>query len=299
VNELDELVKLRRKSSLFSEHARTRARILLVEEISRRPPRRRSRPRWAVLVTGVTAALGALILGCQAMRTPDESSEAEAATVLNQAAVAAVQSTEPKPRPDQFLYRDVLHQTGRLEQRVQTWTSVDGSRAGLVRTEGFLGSDRLVVQPYDPADGLYQAPYTVLAALPTEPVRLLQVLYSDPYVTRQVQGGAVDRDVAVWNVLRDLVETAPPAQRAALFQAARQIPGIVYIGRATDAAGRAGEAIGLTDPHVGCIQFVFDEETHSFLGERIVDPRNLATVRFSATIRQAGIVGNVDELPHR
>lgn len=91
--------------------------------------------------------------------------------MLNAAANALGEKSVPVPRPGQFVYLRTVHVTGGLRQTAETWSSEDGTRAGLTRSRGFLGSQTLPIDVYDPAKGLQGAPYTVLAELPTDRLR--------------------------------------------------------------------------------------------------------------------------------
>lgn len=299
MNEIDELTRLRQDTPPMSAHARARGRLRLQAEIegSAAAPRRRPVARRVALLGAAVVALTAALVGYQIVGPPEAGSTAEAATVLQRAAAVAGATAARAPQPDQFTYVDVVHVTGGERQRVQTWTSVDGSRPGLIRSAGFLGARSEEIPPYDAAAGLSTAPYAVLAKLPTEPAALLNVLQADPYVKNDVRSNGVSRDVGVWSLIRELVETAPAPQRAALFQTASRIEGITYVATATDAAGRAGEAVGLGDPRLGSVQFIFDKRTHEFLGERILNRGSTTQVQFNDAVQQTGIVDKVGDTP--
>lgn len=85
----------------------------------------------------------------------------------------------------------------------------------------------------------------------------------------QISDGS-SRALAVWTLIRFLVQNAPPAQQAALFRAAARIPGIQRLENAVDADGRASVAVGLRGPRVGRVEMLFDARSHRYLGERIV-----------------------------
>jgi len=301
VNEIDTLARLRQDMPPISAHARAQGRLRLLSAMDEHAlPARPGLPARRILLFGAAVLILTIILvGYQIVGPPGAGTTAEAATVLHKAAAAAVTAPVPAPRADQFTYIDVLHVTSGERQRTQTWTSVDGSRPGLTRSAGFLGSSSDVVPPYDPAGGLYAAPYTVLAKLPTDPAALLKVLGTDPYVENEVRSNKVTRDVGIWSLIRELVETAPPPQKAALFQAASRIKGIRYVAGAIDAAGRTGEAVGLDDPRLGNIQFIFDRKTHEFLGERILTVGSTTQVQFNDALQQTGLADTPGVVPSR
>jgi len=300
MNDLDVLTGIRHDTPAISARARHQGRNRLLDEIGGSRPRA-SRWRLArrpMLLTGAAAAITAVLVAFQVAGTPAKNSTAEAATVLTLAASAVTITPAIAPRSDQFIYLDVVHVTGGMTQHVQTWTSVDGSRPGLIRSAGFLGNSSTVSPRPDPAHGLRQAPYAVVAELPTDPQALLRALYADPYVEEQMQHNGISREVAVWSMLRDLVETAPGAQKAAMFKAAALIPGITHVEHATDAAGRSGEAVGLEDPRLGSIQFIFDTHTHAFLGERVMDPGSTTSVQFNDAVQHTGVADKPGVVPN-
>lgn len=292
MSEIDVLTSLRRDTRTMSTRAQIQGRLRLTGQIT---TQRSGTPRWlptrrALLLTAVAALLSAAVFGYQIVGPPTAGGTAEAATVLNQAAAAVSVAPGPPPRPEQFMYLEVQHVTGGQTQRVQTWTAVDGSRPGLIRIQGFAGTSTHHVVRYDPADGLRTAPYTVLAKLPIDPALLLRILSDDPYVLDQRQHNSLSRAAAIWSLLREIVAMAPPPQKAALFKVASQINGIAHVKHATDAAGRAGEAVGLNQPGLGNVQFVFDTNTHTFLGERILNPGSATDVQFNTAVRRTAVV---------
>lgn len=301
MNEIDVLTRLRQDTPPMSARARAQGRLRLLGEIEgRTATARRWQPARRMLVFGAAlVAVTVVLVGYQIVGPRGATSSAEAATVLHRAATAAAGVPLREPRADQFTYVEVVHVAAGSRQRVQRWTSVDGSRPGLLRSAGFLGSSTERIPPYQPAGGLLAAPYTVLAQLPTDPVALLRALGDDPYVRNDVRNNKMSRDVGIWSLIRELVETAPPAQKAALFRAASTIKGITYVASATDAAGRTGEAVGLEDPRLGNIQFIFDRETHEFLGERILDRGSTTAIQFNDAIEQTGVVDAVGSLPRK
>lgn len=87
------------------------------------------------------------------------------------------------------------------------------------------------------------------------------------------------------------------AQKAALFKAAAKINGITSVADATDAAGRPGEAVGLTDPRLGSIQFIFDKSSHAFLGERILASGNSDHVVLNDAGERTAVVDRAGQEP--
>jgi hypothetical protein len=294
-DEFDALARLRQDIPAMSHRAQVQARLRLMNEIrtAQRRPRAWRMSRRAVIMGVAAASLGVTLVGVQLTVVGGQDSAAQAATLLNNAATVAGASTMPTPRKGQFVYLRVLHVTSGMKERAETWTSADGSQPGLTRSSGAIANISTTLDRYNPATGLRDAPYLVLAKLPTDPDALLKVLSADPAVATDVTHNKVSRDVAIWGLIRNLVENAPPAQKAALFKAAAKIHGITYVPSATDAAGRSGEAVGLPDPRLGTIQFIFTKDTHVFLGERILARGSATNVEFNDTIETIAVVDKV------
>lgn len=253
------------------------------------------RARRALASGAVATAVAGGLLAYQAIGPTDAASTAQAAAVLDQAALA-VRSTDLAPRPDQFIYRQTLHTTDGLTSRVQTWVAADGSRPGLSVIDSGRNT-RNAIAPYAAGQTLQYAPFLVLAKLPTDPDALLKTLYADPEVCNDERANGSTPGVAVWGLIRSLVETAPTGQQAALFKAAAKVPGITYIGPAADARGRVGDAVGLLDPRVGTIELIFDKRTRAFLGERIMSTHDPNTVEFNDSLETIAVVDAPGEVP--
>ncbi|HKT03658.1 MAG TPA: CU044_5270 family protein, partial [Rugosimonospora sp.] len=244
---------------------------------------------------GVLLAAG--FIGYQ-VASPHGGAPTSAASVLRRAADAAEPAVALHPRPGQYVYREVDHVTGALRSRVRSWQSADGSQPGLVTVTGDTGDSSSVTPPYRAGDSLSGAPYSVLGALPTDPDALRRVLEADPMVHTLVTASAgPGQTAAVWNLMRDLVWTVPPRQQAALFRMAAMLPGITVEGSVVDAAGRGGIAVGLFDPALGRIEFVFDPGDYRFLGERIVDNNRPGRVLFNDTLRRTTVVDRSGQTP--
>jgi hypothetical protein len=303
-DEITQLAEFRSDTAPMSAQAHFRGHQRLLTEIAGSPGTARRglrRPSRRVLIAlGVVAAVTAGVIGTQIAGPGATETSAQAVSVLNQA--ADVLDTAPAPRPEQFVYVDVVHTTSDVTDRsdYKAWYSVDGSQAGEYRATGDW-NHTATIPPHQTSTGLENAPYAVLATLPTDPDKLLRVIYSDVWVHEQQVNNHVSREVAAWSMIRDLMETACPApQQAALFRAAAKIPHITYSESVTDAAGRVGEAVGLLDPRVGVIQLILDRNTHKFLGERVINPpgsENAGQMEFNSTVRTVAFVDKMGQLP--
>lgn len=298
-----------------------RARALLLAEIQaeRRtidspdhayPPRGVSRSRgraWrrGTLVAAVVATAAAITLvflpspttpqpvppptgGSPGPWIPQTSSPAvlTAAYVLNQAASAAAASSQPVPRPGQFIYvtsvttyvsseigpageKSWLYRTKR-----QIWQSADGQRAGLLQIVD-RGNVKLPWGPVPPADSGTAADWTslppsscpgaaparstyaFLASLPTDPAGLRAWLYQHP-------DGQNAADAQAWTDIGDMLREmlVPPKLAAALFRVAATIPGATVVPHATNAVGRTGVAVSRSG-----MELIFDPRTYQLIGE--------------------------------
>lgn len=212
-----------------------------------------------------------------------------AAYVLNQAASAAASSSQPVPRPDQFIYVSsvttyVSTEIGRSGDkswlyriRRQIWQSVSGQRAGLLQIVD-RGNVKLPWGPVPPAAsdlpaGWTSLPpascpgaapargtYAFLAALPADPGRLRTWIYRHP-------GGQQRADAQAWTDIGDMLREmlVPPKLAAALYRVAATIPGAAVVPHAANAVGRAGVAVSRSGQ-----ELIFDPKTYQLIGEGAV-----------------------------
>lgn len=147
----------------------------------------------------------------------------------------------------------------------EEWASPDGS--GHVRTEkqppafvgpgdraaweaagspnflahGFAGSS---TEKDVPAGG-----FTGTADLPADPDLLAQRLHRE---AEEGHGSAPMGARMLELIAEDLRNPAvDPEQRAALYEAAQEVPGIEYLGKTSDPEGRPGEAVGISSSYSG------------------------------------------------
>jgi hypothetical protein len=120
-----------------------------------------------------------------------------------------------------------------------------------------------------------------LSGLPTEPEALRLSVENSP-AGRPPLAGSVPQASKNSDTIEKLTTiltrpTAPPALRAAAFNALAEVPGTTLHPHVTDVAGRQGEAIAWeSEPHSGFQhQFIFDPRT----SEVLADAQVLATAR--------------------
>ncbi|MFE6778421.1 CU044_5270 family protein [Streptomyces sp. NPDC057702] len=271
--------------------------------LTARPPReRRLLVRFAVPALACAVAAGAVV-AVNLSGTDDPAPDGtrveaqqvpEATRLLNRVALAAAQSEPPAVRADQFVYvQSTVAYAGQSAgggavtlppaHTRRVWLSADGSRPGLLREAGKpdsqLGSDAPVytvdrpgATPSPSASGsgpsVTNPTHTYVASLPTDPDALLAL------IRQQTRGQGQDPDQRAFTAIGELLaETwAPPKVSAALYRAAGKIPGVTVVRAAKDAAGREGVAVARTAGDQQT-QWVFDRNSHAYLGERTVSTR--------------------------
>ncbi|MFF0295471.1 CU044_5270 family protein [Kitasatospora sp. NPDC004614] len=162
----------------------------------------------------------------------------------------------------------------------RVWLSVDGSRPGLLREDVpkslwdkmLHGDGRHDLAP-NPAPSVNAPTYRYLESLPTDPTALLQRIHAE------TGGMGTSPDQEAFTAIGDLASESllPPKLAAALYRAAQQIPGVVLATDVADALGRHGVAVARLDPVTGSrTEWIFDETTLDFLGERSVQVNRTA-----------------------
>ncbi|MFI7634286.1 CU044_5270 family protein [Nonomuraea sp. NPDC049400] len=309
----------------YGAEARARARERLLAEA--RGGGRFRLPRFGWQAAAAFGATIVLVGGVAvAMSNQGPGGTNPATSVTQSASVSS--SDELNPRPGQFIQieSDTMYESltvgmkgGESRHLYRThrkiWQSVDASADGLLLIEGrepqpwpgeslpkeakkWQGSEWHTL-PACP--GPRQTDYAYLSTLPTDADGMRARLYemSAAYVS---DGKGVDGDRAAFDHVLDLVRETymPKAQRAALFEAAKTIPGVQVAEGVADAAGRKGVAIGRVDPQGTLIQAIFDPATHLFMGERntVVDDQRAQAPKDSVLALTAQLkVSVVDELP--
>ncbi|MEV1316920.1 CU044_5270 family protein [Micromonospora arborensis] len=258
-----------------------------------RPVGRRTRflPGWrfaGAFGLAVTLTAGALVV--QTMRVGDQSPPAASASeILRLAADAALQQPELTARPDQYVFTESLA-TIRDEPasgpyrtiRNQLWQSAGGVAYTQARyrpeTDPNGWSDVRVLRMGDPADpekelDAFQPP-AYHGDLPTDPDELLRYLREHPvdlHLPEAADEKAVYGDESMaYTTARSMLDGyVPPRALAALYELLAREPGATVIsGDVVDAAGRHGVAIRMPGVIGGNEDFLFDRDTHVFLGTR-------------------------------
>jgi RNA polymerase sigma-70 factor (ECF subfamily) len=263
--------------------------------------RRHSRRRRALWGSGLGGAAGGLVaalvltdvIGLGGWRG---GAQPAAAAVLHSAAVAAIKTSDPVVRPGQYLkvstvavygaFTDtagyLATQNGQLyipATRSDDWVWVrDPSTVAqtfgpasekAARADGNSGGTEIVRAP---EGAFYNGPPQDdgLDALPRDPTRLLNHIY------RVTLGAGVSRDGEALVFIADTLRTGvvPADLRAALYNAAAQIPGVEVIDREANLDGRIGVALGRNESDGIRQEIIIDPRTGQLIGERQVLTRD-------------------------
>jgi len=120
-----------------------------------------------------------------------------------------------------------------------------------------------MLRPGSDSNRIYKAE---LSGIPTDPVEVSEWLIAQVAKSQNGFSPAVRSLNLVSEILNDPLAT--PELRAALYEAEGLIPGIEYFGKATDAIGRPGIAIGAESANSGALtrySLIFDPETSQVL----------------------------------
>jgi hypothetical protein len=284
--------KCRLREALDAEHQRIYPVTGPVAEPARpsRPAIRARRPAsWrlrlvaaVVAVVAVVAAVQVVDVGPPAVRgVAGGGAPANAAELGALAAKAARDVPGPYWKPGQWVYiktlvaRDAgwlaVSEDGstRLEKlpavaprAVEWWSKVGPPGTGTESVTNRKGN-ALLGPPL-----IQGVSYPDLPSLPTDPDRLLKVIYD--YQRKQVFEGWGGPSIwwpetfrTISGMLGNLL--VPPELQAALFQAMAKIPGVTVVQDTVDAAGRRGMALALVDDQVR-FEVILEKGTYRYLG---------------------------------
>ncbi len=175
----------------------------------------------------------------------------------------------------------------------QVWQSVSNQcRTGLAREYGrkipLKFSSNYLHCPYR---GSMNSPtYRFLQSLPTDPRALLTLIEMDMAGQQPVPEEAF---TTIGDLLNEAI--APPRVSAALYRAAALIPGVTVVPNATDAIGRHGIAVAMTDVGIRR-EWIFSKRTLLYLGERDVKVADGTIFGVSAVLQRA-FVDHAGQIP--
>lgn len=342
MDEIDMVRRFRREMAGPVEPARSVARAALLKRMQPQqrvgrqthrlgPLRRRTISGAASVV--LTAALCVLILST--LITGQGSANAAAVKVLRATArAAAAQPPPPSLEANEYVYTKsrgtYLDETSGANGKTwavlvttvrESWVAADGS--GRIRevsgTPIFLSRlDRAAWQAagspafgngtqdthYGP--GQLSDPNHVDGLGIDELVRLSN---DQAALAAQIRGAAgkagnpqgYEMLVIVGDLLRETL--VPPELRAALYEVAAGIPGITYVGRVVDSAGRTGVAVAASRSDLR-YELIFDPHTSALLAEQetLLQPQSdigapAGTTVENAVYLQAGTVSSTAQTP--
>ncbi|MGE7384776.1 CU044_5270 family protein [Streptomyces sp. NPDC004126] len=290
----------------FPGRARLREHLLREAHASPAPARTRRRTALLLAAGAATCAVTlAVALGATGPAGPPAAAPPDPAAVrlLDRVALTAQEAPAPAVRDGQFLYtRTTGHSTAlsevpggameasRTDGSAERWLSVDGSADPVERT---ARGTRTLRSDGERRATLNGPTYRFLESLPTDPGRLLEVIYADTRLNHGPGSGSTtgpDQEafVAIGDLLRRM--EAPPGVSAALYRAAARIPGVVLVPEATDAAGRTGVAVARV--HDGeRTEWIFDRSSLRLLGERTVLLEDSAWGKAGTAVTSVAVVG--------
>lgn len=116
--------------------------------------------------------------------------------------------------------------------------------------------------------------------LPTDPATLARRLRAKA----QVEHGTTPVNAATLELIAEELRDpgASPRLRRALYEAAKRVPGIEYLGQVTDLAGRGGTAVGVTSSRSGApirYALIFDPGTSQVLATETTSRATLLRTR--------------------
>ncbi|GAA3778079.1 hypothetical protein GCM10022225_77410 [Plantactinospora mayteni] len=269
---------------------------------------------------GLAVALTVGGLAVQTMGVGNQSpSAASASEIFRMAADAARQQPELTARPDQYVFTELLATTREKPDsgpyttvRVQRWHSAGGVAHTQARyrpeTNPNGWSELKVLRPNDPANpgkelDAFPSP-AYHGDLPTDPDEMLRYLRENP-VDLHLPVGADEQAVygsesMPYTTARSMLDGyVPPRALAALFELLAREPGAIVIsGDVVDAADRHGVAIRMPGVIGGNEDFIFDRDTHVYLGTRGSVVRNgKESLESASALLRLAIVDRPGQLP--
>ncbi|MER5768942.1 CU044_5270 family protein [Streptomyces sp. NPDC001985] len=237
----------------------------------------------------------------------DAGSTEKVAATVSRISAAAESREFPEPRADQYLYfkSTVSYLRGgetngkpwyevEKPHSRETWFSPDGRKGHLYERGKHISLDNDRSNP-----GVGSPTYNYLKSLPADPDFLLKKIYQD--TKGQGSGPHQQAFLTIGDLLRE--NAAPPKLSAALYRAAAEIPGVVVVDHAKDAAGRDGIAIARVDEEdQSRSEWIFDRKSYAYTGERTVQLKALpgikaGTVTGNAAVLDIAVVDRKRERP--
>ncbi|MEN0129920.1 MAG: CU044_5270 family protein [Brevundimonas sp.] len=227
--------------------------------------RTRRRRRVVISLTAVAAAAALVVAPTLNLGGHHATASASAAEVLSTASRAA--ATQPVVESGAYWHVVSEQQDGDgPAYHREIWLGRDATgvlqdaRAAADQGDADLGPDGVRTEELGESYFGFGVTWAELDALPTDPAEL------ETLIRTRTQGQGPDPDSELWDAVGTLLRETParPALRAALWQVAARVPGVVNVGAVTDAEGRHGTAVALDIPG-GRQQYVVDTTTGRLL----------------------------------
>lgn len=305
-----------------------------------------SRPKTIVSVVGAVA-IAAILAVALPVTLSSPRPDTAAAALDAAAQVAASQAPPPTPGRHQYLYYEVTGVSAlvntyappgqqplivREVETTQTWVAPNGSGRQYITSKDspLLASQRAewlaegsrYATPPSPSDTVFPAtsagrqpvggPMTLgrnhqwylnypHTSFPTQPAGLKRAIERFYDVKR----GANPQ--TLFELAGDVLQVESPSIRAAIFQMIKQLPGVRFIGRTKDIAGRFGIGVAINRSGLRRV-LIFDPETSAVLGEEAIAtqatsfagvPLPKGTLLGYATFGPIGVTSSVFATPKR
>ncbi|GAA4572572.1 CU044_5270 family protein [Planotetraspora kaengkrachanensis] len=291
MDELDLLAELRRDTPRISPAATTAARARLIEamETPERPTRQVGPVAWRA---GLVAALAAAIVTGTVVTEGDgpgpgrgpgftgmlSAAQPAVAAVADRARTVADREPADSLDPTAWAYVETLQRESQSHEMstLSDWYTLDG-----LHYAGVDDSGRITVFNGEPLRDVPSQAFLLDA--PNDAEGMARHVYAE--VDRIIQGErdhtirgeiGVDtsrgRDVAAFTLVKQVLLSfyVTPRQQAALYGALAYIPGVTVIDDVADAAGRHGQAFGITDSQSVRSEIIIDSRTYRYLGTRAI-----------------------------
>ncbi|MEU7741530.1 CU044_5270 family protein [Nonomuraea sp. NPDC049158] len=272
MNDLETLREAWDRPRPASPAAQSAARAALLARAARPRPKR----RWAMRALAVAASAVVIATGATVFQSLGGGEgqptlpAANAQVVLTRIAATVQEKDFTPPRDDQWIYTEMRvrsHEKDILGKRLtpqtpltskihEFWTRADGKRVG------YMVRGKLMTT--NPGDRTPENTYAMVAALPTDPDKLLAKF-------RKIHA-VPDADQDDWIFLRFAVtlqqNVPPPAQEAAIFKAMAKLSGVTVNESAVDDEGRPALSVSRVSDKWLKREVLLDPSTYAFRGRR-------------------------------
>jgi hypothetical protein len=264
----------------------------------------------AVLLGGGAAPDGARPPAAAGTHSTAAGQPTTATELLDRASLAAYHRNLAV-RPDQFIYTKTLTKMrepapvadsaklhGDADSNVrgvktieqsdagESWSSVDGSKPGWGTSSAKGGPGYASARITHPS--LDQPTYQYLTTLPTDPDALMRRIDASAQARAdQKPGQQHRRNVLRFEVIENVLNVGivPPELARPLYTDLGRLPGVELVRSATDAAGRKGIGVAITDPDSQIRHMIiFDQHDYRFLGYKTDDPATGKYLTWSAIL---------------